>query len=339
MYQTAILVLLSTLVTFSGLAKELSCDLDKSILEKVKLSTFKIVPIDLFAKELNEEEARRLHKQECTSPKVSTHERLNCEIFKKCKDNACKRSFTQDGSAFLLGDGQSLVTAWHITYNSHASALRFLENYLSTLDNDTRNNKLSVLRPAFILLDHEERKVFDTREHLSGTVKYLDWGNPLSPIYAKRGKKDEGPYGFYENASQDFALISLPESIGPSLRSATLATKECLYSVGQDFQEKTMKLVSSGGRKVTLKKIQEKNEVTHTSPTEEQRNLRDQTLDQNESIIFFNASVSLEQRGGPLVNDQGEVIGITTHQFIQKPNERSYFFAGVARLIPIEWTE
>lgn len=338
MFQIATLVLFSTLFTFSGLAKVVPCELNKSTLEKVKLSTYKIVPIDLFARELSEEEARRLHKQECLSPKIHTYERLNCKIFSKCKDNACKRSFTQDGSAFLLGDGQSLVTAWHITYNSHSSALRFLEDYLSTLDNDTRNNKLSVLKPAFILLDHEERTVFDTREHLSGTVKYLDWGNPLSPIYAKKGIKKNGAYGFYESASEDFALISLPESIGPSLQSGTLRTKECLYSIGQDFQEKTMKLVTSGGRKTTFKQLREKNSQMKKPLAAEQRHLRDQTLDQNENIIFFKASVSLEQRGGPLVNDQGEVIGITTHRFINHHNE-SPLSAGVARLIPIEWME
>ena len=381
------LVLAFALFTFQFSSFTQECVMKDSIRDKIGESIFKVVPINLFAPELTEKRAREIYQNECLSEKKLTHERLNCEVLKSCQGNNCKKEFGPHGSAFLLDDGKSLATAWHVLYNTHSSALLFLQNFLTGLNDQERNEKLSVLRPAFILLNRHEEVIFDSRKEIADSVLYEDWGNPLSPIYAGLGRKQEEAYGYYENIPDDYVLVSLPRSIGTGLEMGSIQANRCNYSVGHAYDGNSEYYKISGGSQATIIDLQRK--ITHfldfqlselPMPQEkflklstpeilshmgygqmaiqqqlakydeqtlrksietvvgiQQRNMRDQALQEHSKVFFFNGAVLPGQSGAPLVNERGQVVGITTNGFVNSKDGIQESHGGAAPLLPTSW--
>lgn len=67
----------------------------------------------------------------------------------------------------------------------------------------------------------------------------------------------------------------------------------------------------------------------------QKRNMRDQALDFHNHVVFFDAAVLPGQSGGPIVDELGNVIGITTNSFYDKQilNDQHYTAYGSAGVL------
>lgn len=341
------------------------CNMPKETQSELDQSVFQIIPINAYAGHMSVERAREIYQRDCLIPSPLLHERLNCEVLKTCTgEKTCVKEHSAHGTAFLYQE--KLVTAWHVTFSTHGSALLFLQNALTKLELPELKQKLKVLKPAFVLFNSKADKVFDTREADNAhETTYAEMGDPLSPIYSQNGTKHNRPYGHYENIPGDFVSINLPHKIGPSLKASTRQTK-CLYSIGFAFNGEATRFKYSGGEASSIKErqkllkhlipfqrtpldmgqqeflslseeesllvmgfsAQESSEQLEKYGREKvrqsinvvyrshQRNMRDQRLDNNDHILVHTGAVLPGQSGGPLVTQNGELIGITTNGFI-----------------------
>jgi hypothetical protein len=344
----------------------------KQIRSLVRDNTFKIVPRNIYASSFSSEHARELYDKHCISSPLTISEQMNCATLKNCQGEQCKIEYMPFGTAFWTSENNKLITAWHVVYPTHAPALLFLQNNLMSLSNEELNQTLSVLSPDFVLLDHKDQVIYDTRTAHPKSV-YSRWGNPLSTIYQNQGFIKNQPYGFFENAPDDFVAIelSLPNAEnrkGLSLlrTNKTSLNGTCLQSVG--FQYHNGQLTLSGGQLTAVKDLQAKlsfstpfqlnplplplEEILNKSISEilgimgysedeiqkmlgkhsdeklwaaikvvlqtQSRNMRDQALADHEDVIFFDAPVLPGQSGGPIIDEQGHVVGITTNSFYDK---------------------
>ena len=171
------------------------------------------------------------------------------------------KPFSPHGTAFLIDQGETLVTAWHVVFAGHAAPLHFLHHYIASRNLEEKKSLYKNLEPAFILLDQEGTIVFDTQNE-GPSVQYQSIGDPLSTIYSIKGKKLQKPYGHYENIPDDYAVISLPRAIGKALSVKRVESPDlegkCLYSAGFSYNQQVEKYQVTGGGKSTLSKLQVK---------------------------------------------------------------------------------
>ncbi len=357
----------------AALANAACNDLSPNIKESVAQHTFKLIPRNTYAATLSEESARSLHQKSCLAGGLSTSDQMNCDLLKICTGDACKIEFGPFGSAFLLEKNGLLISAWHVVFPTHAAGLIFMQGSLSQLPYDEMKSRLAVLEPDFILLDQNDKIVFDTKQNPS---RYAFWGNPLSTVYQTEGHKQHQPYGYFENAPDDYVAIDissvkLGSNVGMGLPLTTLTKKEdlatqCLYAGGYQYHDG--KFRHSSGKKETVKAMQSRDSfatpfqlnpfpmavekilefdntkilkmmgysdgniqktmakydaetirrsiviVLATQP----RHLRDQALETNPAVLFYDAKVLPGQSGGPIVDANGTVVGITTNSFLDK---------------------
>lgn len=210
------------------------CKLSESVQTEIDNNTFMIVPLNAYAATLPEERARQIYQDECQKQNLSAAQSMNCEIFKLCKGEACRRSYLPNGTAFLLGEGDSLYTAWHVTYQTHAAALFLVYGALENYSEEKRNQTFLNMSPNFVLLNQVGEVVYDTREELPGETKYKHIGDPLATVYNLLGKKDEKAFGFFENAPVDFVNIRLSRKMGTGLTlyQGALKGNECFFTAG-----------------------------------------------------------------------------------------------------------
>jgi hypothetical protein len=267
------------------------CEMPLETQKEVNQSIFQIVPINSYASHMDVERARELYQRDCqnkTSPLL--HERLNCKVLKSCASKeTCVREHGAHGTAFLYKE--KLVTAWHVTFTSHATALLFLQNHLTSLSLEEVKEKLKVLKPAFALFNQKGDKVFDTREHREVPATYAEMGDPLSTIYSQNGRKKDSPYGYYENIPGDFVTINLPTPIGPSLKTQKEETN-CKYSVGFAYNGKSTDYKFSGGLASSIKERQ--THLDHLIPFQrtplEMTSEEFYSLSEEESLALMNFS-------------------------------------------------
>lgn len=356
-----------------ALASAACNDLSENIQQSVAQNTFKLIPRNIYAATISEETARALYDKSCLAGGLTTSDQMNCDLLKTCTGDACKLEYGPFGSAFLLEKNGLLMSAWHVVFPTHAAGLIFLQKSLSLLPEEEMKSSLAVLKPDFILLDQNDKIVFDTKTTPS---QYAFWGNPLSTVYQTEGHKKHQPYGYFENAPDDYVgidigPIQLGSKLGPGLPMTTLTQKEdlathCLYSGGYQYHDGKFRI--SSGKKEAVKTMQslasyvipfqlnpfpmavekilefdnaqilkmmgysEDNIQTTLAKYDadtirrsiefvfstQPRHLRDQALETNPAVLFYDAKVLPGQSGGPIVDESGTVVGITTNSFLDK---------------------
>lgn len=351
----------STLVGAS--CPELSNDIQRTVRE----NTFKLVPRNFYASSMSIESARELHKTHCQSPSLTISDQMNCEVLKSCTGDDCKIEFMPFGSAFFVNEKATLVTAWHVVFSTHATPLYFMQNTLSKMKSEELKSKLSVLQPDFLLLDSENKIIFDTKKQ---KAHYEFWGNPLSTIYQALGKNRQHAYGYFENAPDDFVAIQLEGfaksglTLSPSsAKNKSDFSSKCLYAGGYQYHDGEFRF--SAGSKKSVKEMQSQLSVVspfqinplpvpkeellkkslpeiltlmgyseqniqatlkkygedviwksiHIVLNSQERHLRDQSLEERSDLIFYDAPVLPGQSGGPIVDEEGHLVGLTTNGF------------------------
>ncbi len=353
----------------AALASAACNDLSTNIQQSVTQNTFKLIPRNLYAATISEESARSLHQKSCLAGGLSASDQMNCDLLKSCTGDACKLEYGPFGSAFFSKKTGLLMSAWHVVFPSHAAGLIFLQGRLSLFPYEEMQSILAVLQPDFILLDQNDKIIFDTKNNPS---QYAFWGNPLSTVYQTEGHKQHQPYGYFENAPDDYVAIDIGSGkIGTGLPLTTLTEKEdlatqCLYSGGYQYHDGKFRI--SSGRKAAVKTMQSRysfatpfqlnpfpmavekileldntqilkmmgysddniqktlanyDAVTIRRSIEivlatQPRHLRDQALENNPAALFYDAKVLPGQSGGPIVDENGTVVGITTNSFLDK---------------------
>ncbi len=353
----------------AALASAACNDLSSNIHESVAQNTFKLVPRNFYAATLSEETARSLHQKSCLSGGLSISDQMNCDLLKTCTGDTCKIEYGPYGSAFLSKKTGLLMSAWHVVFPTHAAGLIFLQGRLSLFPYEEMQSILTVLQPDFILLDQNDKIVFDTKNNPS---HYAFWGNPLSTVYQTEGHKQHQPYGYFENAPDDYVAIDIGSvKLGTGLPLTSLTKKEdlaaqCLYSGGYQYHDGKFRI--SSGKKEAVKTMQslisyavpfqlnpfplelsqileldneqtlklmgysdeniqktlaQYDEATVRHSIEivlatQPRHLRDQALESHPAVLFYDAKVLPGQSGGPIVDESGTVVGITTNSFLDK---------------------
>jgi hypothetical protein len=349
----------------NGSCSELSPDIQKA----VEKSTFKLVPRNLYAETMTEATARSIHQKSCLTQALTISDQMNCRILESCTGNTCKIQYGPVGSAFLAEKSGKLFTAWHVVFPTHAAALIFLQGRLSLFSTEELNSTLAVMEPDFVLLDGKDQVVFDSQK---SPARYADWGNPLSTVYQMEGHKQHRPYGYMENAPDDYVAIDIGSAhLGEGLPITTLTKKEdlsakCLHSGGFPYHDGKFRI--STGTTASVKSMQ--SQISYVIPFQlnpfpmevakilqhnnaeilkmmgysdekiqttmekyddltirrsielvlatQPRHLRDQLLEAHPAVLFYDAKVLPGQSGGPIVDDTGTVVGITTNSFLDK---------------------
>ncbi|MBY0383828.1 serine protease [bacterium] len=344
-----------------------SCpDLSTNIQETVRKNTFKVVPRNFYASTMSVDAARDLYSSQCNTSHLTISDKMNCDVLKSCTGEDCKIEFMPFGSAFFVNEKATLVTAWHVVFPTHATPLYFMQNALSKISTEELNSKLSVLQPDFLLLNSEDEIIFDTKKQ---TAHYQFWGNPLSTIYQALGKNRQHPYGYFENAPDDFVAIKLSDFVpAAKLSLASKKTKsdlmnKCLYAGGYQYHDGKFRF--SAGSKKSVKEMQSQlSTITpfqinplpmsqeellkkslpeilsimgysedniqetlkkydealiwssiHVVLDSQVRHLRDQSLEARSDLVFYNAPALPGQSGGPIVDENGYLVGLTTNGF------------------------
>lgn|GEM_PF-2447883 len=236
-----------------------TCVYDGSLDAAIRAGTFMLIPIKQGIASLTKEQARAYAARNCGLDTLPLSERMNCRILETCTGSGddCQPLYGDHGTAFLAGDGKTLYTAWHVVNESHLVALTFLAPYLERLNDADRAQRLAGMEPSFILVDHDERVVYDTREDAKrGAAKtaYAGFGNPLSSAYSQDGRKAGRPYGLEENIPDDFARIALTRSLGPGLAvgKPTGDPDECFLDAGFAFDGRRTTFAVHAGRRASL---------------------------------------------------------------------------------------
>lgn len=234
-----------------------ACAYDGSFDERIRENTFMLVPIKQGIAAFTKEQARAYAAKSCGLDTLPVSERMNCRIMETCEGDDCQPIYGDHGTAFLVNDGRTLLTAWHVVNQTHLVALTFFSHFLDKLSDADRDRTLRNMEPEFVLLDQRERIVYDTREDSnrgSARTAYVRFGNPLSTMYSQEGRRDGKPFGFEENIPDDFAEISLTRSLGPGLAqgAATRDPDECFVDAGFAFDGHRTTFASHAGRRAGL---------------------------------------------------------------------------------------
>jgi hypothetical protein len=225
---------------------------DSETLNKIQNNTFIIVPINVYAPSMNEEEVHYYYTHNCNRNLISPRLQLNCKHLETCRGEECSIPFKTHGTAFLLEKGDQLVTAWHVAFESHSAAILFLQNhYTSKTLEESRQWTLNSIHPQFVLLNHKREIVYDTR---TDPAQYKMIGNPTTPVHHINGRQGDNFYGYHENIPTDWTIIDLSHSLGEGLKLASDVDKdnEEFYNAGFGFDRYQMRFSIDGGKRENI---------------------------------------------------------------------------------------
>jgi hypothetical protein len=232
------------------------CRYDGSLDASLRVNTFMIIPIHQVQGSMTTEQARAYHAANCALKTLPLSDRLNCQVMATCLGEACRLDYGHHGTAFLVGDGTTLFTAWHVVNETHEAALTFLSRALQLMSPGDRAKAYHNLEPEFILADQSERIVYDTRLDAARGRKtaYARFGDPLSTGYVADGEQGGHPYGFNENIPVDWVQIALTESLGPGLTAGSPSSdaQECFVDAGFAFDSRVTRFAVHSGRRAGL---------------------------------------------------------------------------------------
>ncbi len=230
-----------------------SCKASRSSSDLVAANTFMIIPINAFASPIPENIARDFYNKNCSLKTLPLSEKMNCAILKDCKGEMCLKTYSSHGTAFLLGNGHTLVTAWHVVFQTHAAPLLLFADRISVMDSVEKNRVYQNLKPEFILVNQENNIVYDTREQQNKATRYVEYSDPISTVYSERGKKNDNPFGYYENISTEQAVIELQQDIGTGLQLSKQDIQgQCIHSAGFGYDGHTLNFALVSGQKSSL---------------------------------------------------------------------------------------
>lgn len=232
--------------------QETRCAVSADVSNKIEANTFMIIPINAYASTIPEQNAHDFYTKNCALPNLPLSEKLNCEILKDCHGDACVRPYAQHGTAFLKGDGRTLVTAWHVPFQTHAAALTMLADRIAIMTTDEKTKIYQNLKPEFILVNHQNEIIYDTRRPESAQTRYRSFGDPLSSVFADRGNKNDRPFGYYENIQDELTVIDLQQSLGTGLQVASALDSGCVTSAGFGYDGYDLKFSIVSGKRSTL---------------------------------------------------------------------------------------
>lgn len=248
-FSTAILILL---VLDSASFANSNLNISESVNRKIHDNTFILIPINSYAPIISKSQAEEFVKTNCHLMHLPPSEVLNCNALKTCVEGHCVREYASHGTGFLLNNGSTLMTAWHVVYPTHASALLFIRNYaLSLQDQEARDKLYENLKPNFILLNHNHEIIYDTRLN---PTDYNNFGDPLSTTHIFYGTSYQNqPYGYFENIPEDYLEIRLSKNLGEGLKFGLKASADDEFIVsGFGYDGRNFGFDMTSGQKQSL---------------------------------------------------------------------------------------
>ncbi len=206
-------------------------------------SIFRIVPKRVFIfSRYNQEQVASILFTECQQDDLNFVQQLNCEHLKSCYGESCYKPYLSSGTAFLIGDGSTLATAFHVSWTSLSAKWLFFKEILRSKDAKKREEMISNFPPEFALFNAKGEKVFDTDD---GKVESISAGDQLKFI-------DNFQAGDFPFASEDYEFIRLSKVIGKPLRVASVLPSEGekIFSIG--FPQATKREGSSNSNGFNL---------------------------------------------------------------------------------------
>ncbi len=241
-----------TILASLASAQNARCQVSADVSIKIEANTFMMIPINAYASTIPEENARAYYAKNCGLASLPLSEKLNCEKLRDCKGDECVKPFVSHGTAFLKGDGHTLVTAWHVPFQTHAAALTLLTDRISIMTADEKTKIYQNLKPEFILVNHQNEIVYDTRTPDGAQTRYRSFGDPLSSVFSERGNKNNKPFGYYENIQDELTVIDLQTDLGTGLQVASSAGSDCITSAGFGYDGYDLKFSIVSGEASTL---------------------------------------------------------------------------------------
>lgn len=246
-----LVTLLVNLTSAAGAAEKADCPISPTLAQDIARNTFMIIPINPMAPVISVPRAREYVEQNCQLNSLTYKDQLNCQILRACQGDDCQPVYGPHGTAFLGGDGRSLYTAWHVVFETHQAALTFLYPALAKMESTAQVRAYKNLVPEFILVNQNHEIVYDTRNTGPGgsPTRYARMGDPLSTLYIANGKKDDMPYGYFENSAVDYVEIILDRILGPGLKRAvaTQDSRACLFTAGFAFNAQSLNFSTQSG--------------------------------------------------------------------------------------------
>ncbi len=268
-------------------------------------SVLRIVPLNLGEAGENWPAARRqeIAGGECRDPQHFLI-KLRCDYIRdECPaDGFCRIPYSTSGTAFVVGDGSTLVTAFHVAAENESARLHFLGAALLNLPAEKRDEIFSSYRPAFLLFDSNGRKIYDTRDY-EQPHRYLSVGDPLESF---RRQAKSGMPARLKGFAKDFALIQLRKPVAAGLPVKTPDVSDKIFwalgfpmrTSGRTINYDGFNFYANQGRRQMI------TELGRTFK------FKLKAGDSKFPLLYYGNDIVQGFSGGPLFNERGEVIGI-----------------------------
>lgn len=212
--------------------------LTESVRANLDSNTFMYIPMNTYAAVYTHAKAQEYIAKNCQNTHLPMSEILNCRSLQECNSDDCRAPFLSSGTAFLVGDGKTLYTAWHVAAQTSEAAIIMVGGFLEHSNEMVRKAAYSKLKPEFVLVDQKDQIVYDTRQ--DHNTAYVSMGDPIKVMYAM-GHLTPKDFGAFESSPSDFVGIQLSRSVGAGLPIAANqpVSSDCVYSKSFFFDGKT----------------------------------------------------------------------------------------------------
>lgn len=236
----------------------------------------------------------------------------------------CKIPFTESGSAFLTGDGRTLVSAFHVMAQAELLTLTLLGNTMLNYPPEKLAGIYAGYQAQFLLFNSDDELVYDTRDYVEAH-RFSKIGDPLKAV-GIAGTDKPLPRGIAQYG-QDFAGVRLRKTLGKPLpfASRALRTDEVVWTLGFPMRTRGRQVNYDGfhifANPGMMFSLSELALAFSFQPSAEADSF---------PLLAFSGDIVPGFSGGPLLNASGEIIGVVTGS-LSNPDE----YRGIAFASPV----
>lgn len=319
--------LVVSIFCLNSFAQAAAPELSAELVQATK-SVFRYVPLRLGSTGERTEAKDRQAALDSTCKKPSSFlANLRCQYMRsQCSTNdICYIPFVESGSAFLVGDGQSLVSAFHVMGEGEALSFTVLGSTMATYSAEKLREIYANYSADFLLFDSDENLVYDTRNY-SDPHHYEVLGDPLW-AFGTTATSDILP-AVVAKFSGDYGQVRLQKKLGEGLsfvNTEAVDTNAVRWAAGfpgatqrPDYNYDGFHFYLNPGIGYQWSEVTKALGVSLTPELEAYPLL----LSTNDIVNGFS--------GGPMFDEKGRVMGIVTGTFSDENQYR-----GLAIVTPI----